>query len=114
MLKDFKKVIFKNLNQLIKFELIFKLLTVLIFTPIFLNCFKFIMHFTGYSYLTLENAISFITNPITLIALFILLLLIGFYTIFDIGAIIILCDANYQNKKITLKDTVNLAFNKAT
>ncbi len=113
MLKDFKKVIFKNLNQLIKFELIFKLLTVLIFTPIFLNCFKFIMHFTGYSYLTLENAISFITNPITLIALFILLLLIGFYTIFDIGAIIILCDANYQNKKITLKDTVNLAFNKA-
>ncbi len=113
MFKNFKKILTKNLWQVIKFEFIFKILTLLIFMPLFLNGFKFIMHLTGFSYLTFENAVSFITKPITLISLLILLLLIGFYTIFDIGTIIILFDASFQDKKISLKEAVSLSFKKS-
>ncbi len=113
MIKEMKNMILKNFKTIIKFEFIFKIVTLLVATPIFFNIFKMIMKVTGYSYLTIENIANFILNPLTFILIFLFLLIVGFYSIFDIGTIIILLDSSKQNKKVELKDAVNLSLKKS-
>jgi len=113
MIKETSQILGKNFKNVIKFELVFKILTSIIFIPLFLNLFKLIMKVTGYSYLTFENIGKFLTNPLVLILILIFLLLLGFYSLFDIGTIVILLDASKQNKKIELKDAVNKSFHKS-
>lgn len=113
MIKETKNIFLKNSKNIIKFELIFKLLTSVIFIPLFLNVFKLIMKLTGYSYLTLENIFEFLTNPFVAVLIIFFLLIIGFYSLFDIGTIIILLDVSKQNKNIELKDAINMSFKKS-
>ena len=70
--KKVKNLIGYNFKTLISFELVYKLATLVIFLPMFLWIFKLIMKGTGYSYLTFENVIPFLTKPITLIMLLLL------------------------------------------
>ena len=62
MRKSIKNILGYNIKTLIGFELVYKLLSVFIFTPIFLRLFNLIMKFSGYTYLTFENIISFLTT----------------------------------------------------
>ena len=91
-MKKVKKVIGLvnyNLKTLVGFEAIYKILTLLIFMPLFLNLFNLITKVTGYDYLTLENFLSFLTNPVVIILLIILFLFMTLYTLFDIASIIV-------------------------
>ncbi len=106
------KLIKKNIWTLVGFESMFKIISLLIFTPLFLNIFKLITKITGYNYLSLENVTSFLTNPLTLIMLLILIMLMTFYTLFDISTIIIILDASYQNKQIKIFEAMLIAFQK--
>lgn len=106
------EIIKYNISTLIGFELIFKLLSLLIFTPIFLKSFTWIMKLTGYNYITIENVTSFLLSPLTIIMLLILLLLMMFYTMFDISTIIIILDSSYHQKKIKIIEAISLALNK--
>jgi len=108
-LKAIREILAKNFGSIVKFELGFKLVTLLIMMPVFLNIFKLIMKITGYHYLTLENVWLFLLNPLTMIMLLLFLLMVGFYAIFDIGTIIILLDAARQGRKIKLKDAMILS-----
>ncbi len=101
-----------NARALISFEFVFKLLSLMIFTPLFVNGFNFIMRITGFRYLTIENILSFIINPITLIMLVVLILFMTLYAMFDIATIIIILDASYQKKKIKATDAVQISLNK--
>lgn len=108
-MKEIKKsinMIMYNFNTLVKFELFYKLITLLIFSPLFVRCFDLIMKVTGYTYLTYENIVSFILSPITLCMLLILILLLLIYTLFDITAIIIILDKSYHKEKITVKEAI--------
>ncbi len=98
-----------NMKTLIIFELLFKLLTVLIFTPLFLNLFNLIMKVVGYNYLTLENVVNFLINPITIILILVLLLFMMIYTMFDITTIIIILDKSYHQEKVKVVDAVRAA-----
>ena len=71
-----KGLIKYNLKTLIGFEIIYKLLTGIIFVPLFLKIFNLIVKVTGYDYLTFENVISFLLNPLTIIMILILLILV--------------------------------------
>ncbi len=113
MKKNLKKILNYNLKTLLGFEIIYKLITTIIFIPLFLSIFKLITKISGYSYLTFENIVSFLFNPITLIFLLILFILMTFYTIIDISAIIIILDSSYQNIKITIKDAFIIACQKS-
>ncbi len=106
MIKELKKLSKYNFKSILKFEIIFKVLTILIFSPLFLGLFNFIMKITGYTYLTKENAVSFLLNPITLVMLLILFILLTMYSLFDLGVIITLIDNSYQEKEVKLKDAV--------
>ncbi len=101
-----------NLGSLIAFEIIFKFLSLMIFTPLFFHLFDLIMKITKYHYLTLENIIPFLMNPFTILLLIILIIFMTFYTMFDITTIIIILDASYQNKKIKVYKAIYMSLNK--
>ncbi len=109
MFKRLKKILGYNFKTLIGFEAIYKFSSTVIFIPLFLSLFRLIMIASGYQYLTFENFISFLINPLTIIFLFILLLIITFYAIIDISTIIVILDSSYQEKKITIKESLIIA-----
>ena len=62
-----------NWRTMAEFEILYKVLSPTIFTPLFLRIFNGIMKVTGYQYLTIENVFSFFLNPLTLLALLLLI-----------------------------------------
>ena len=101
-----------NWKSLIGFEIIFKLLSLMIFTPLFVMDFNVIMKLTGFKYLTLENIGSFLLNPLTLVMLIILFLFMTLYTMFDITTVITILDASYHKKKIKVIDAIRMSLAK--
>lgn len=110
--KNVWKTIKYNLWTLVGFECFYKIMSLIIFTPLFLNMFKLITRVVGYKYLTLENIGSFLLNPLTIVMLIMLILLLMFYTLFDIATIIIILDVSYQKKKIKITTAMQLSFQK--
>ena len=104
MRKSIRNILGYNIKSLVGFELIYKLVSVFIFTPIFLTLFDLITKVSGYKYLTFENVIAFLSKPITIIFLFLLIILITFYTLIDLSTVIIILDSSYQKKKVKIKD----------
>ncbi len=111
-LKLSRQLLSRNLKTLILFELLFKLSTLLIFTPLFLRMFNLTMHLAGYSYITLENAVSFLFDPVTLVMLVLLFLAMMAYTMFDITALLIILDQSYHDRGITVTGAVRLSAHK--
>lgn len=114
-MKKIKKVlefIGYNIWPLVGFEAGFKVISFLIFTPLFFHIFDSIMKVTGYHYLTLENVFSFLINPITFVMLLLLILLMTIYAMFDIMTIIIILDGSYQKKKVKVVDAIRISLQK--
>lgn len=112
-MKKIKNMLTYNLKTLVGFEAIYKLASTIIFIPIFLSIFNIIVKITGHSYLTLENVFSFLLNPLTLIMIFLLLLLMAFYTLIDISTIIIILNSSYAKQKISIKEAFLTACKKS-
>ena len=113
MKKTLKQMLKYNLKTLVIFELIYKLVSLIIFGPLFLTIFQIITKLSGFTYLTFENFFSFLLNPLTIIFLIILLIFITFYSLIDIGTLIIIFDASYQSKKISVKNAFICALEKS-
>ncbi|MCM1052864.1 MAG: glycerophosphoryl diester phosphodiesterase membrane domain-containing protein [Ruminococcus sp.] len=107
--KDIWRMVSYNFKSLVLFELIFKVLSLLVFVPLFVNSFDLIMRLTGYKYLTLENVWAFLSNPLTVILIVILILIMTVYSMFDITNIIIILDSSYHKKKIKVIDAIRLS-----
>ncbi len=101
-----------NIFSLVGFELIFKILSLMFFSPIFLKSFTLIMKITGYNYITIENVVPFLLKPLTIVMIIILLLLMMIYAMFDITTIIVILDSSYQKKKIKIMDAIQISLNK--
>lgn len=102
-----------NLRTMAEFEILYKLLSLSVFTPVFWGIFNGIMSITGYEYLTIENILSFFMNPLTLASLLLLIVCMAVYTMIDIGAVIFLLDLSYQGKKADLGQTAGYAVRNA-
>ncbi len=113
MRKKFKQLLNYNFKTLLGFELIYKLLTTLIFVPLFLTLFSLLTKWSGYDYLTFENCISFLLHPFTLFFLVLLLIVLTFYTLLDISTVIIILACSNEKKKITIKDAFLMALSKS-
>ena len=111
-IKKIIRMITYNIWSLVGFEVIFKLLSFAIFTPLFFSLFDLVMRLTGYKYLTLENIASFLSNPKTIGMLLVLIILMTIYTMFDITTIIIILNQSYQKKKIKVIDAIRLSLKK--
>ena len=111
-LKNTFETIKYNFGTLAKFEILYKILAFLIFAPILMGGFKLSMKLTGFNYLTIENISSFILNPITLILLLVAIIFLTFVTLFDVSTMIIIYDASYNEKKITLQEAIKISLSK--
>lgn len=112
-LKKVMKLLRVNWRTMAEFEVLYKILSLTIFTPVFWGMFNGIMKLTGYKYLTAENILSFFLNPLTLAALLVLFVCMTVYAMVDIGAVIFLLDQSYQGKKADLVQTVRYAVRNA-
>ena len=70
------------------------------------------MKITEYNYLTIENILNFILNPITIIFLLFIIIFLTMATIFDISTLIIIFDSSYKNKKISVMDSIKISLSK--
>ena len=102
-----------NFKTILYFEIIFKILTLFIFIPLATGGFNLIMKVTGYSYLTIENILSFFKTPLAIILLLIIILYLTLVTMFDITTLIVIFDQSYKKIKIPLKDAVRISIKKS-
>lgn len=113
MINKIKNMLLYNFKELVTFQAGFKVTSFLIFAPLFLNFFNIIMKITGYEYLTFENLFNFVTNPLVILMLVLLILFMMVYTFFDLSTIIIILDASYQKKKIDIKEVLTISVRKS-
>lgn len=111
-IKEAGKMLRYNLKTLIGFELFFKLLSILFFTPFFVHIFDFILKARGFRYLTLDNMLDFLLHPLSILLLGFLLILLTVYTLFDIITIIVILDCSYQKKKINITNAIRISLEK--
>ena len=97
--KSIFRILKKSWRPLFEFELLYKLLAVTVFTPLFSLTFQGIMEVTGYAYLTADNVIEFLTNPLTILLNCVFLLLLAYYVLFDISAILYAVDQGRNNQE---------------
>lgn len=111
-LKNTFKIIKFNLKTLIGFELFYKFILAIILIPMAIEGFNLTMKLTGYTYLTIENILSFLLNPITIILLFLLIIFLTIITIFDISTLIVIFDLSYHEKKISVRDAIKVSISR--
>ena len=102
-----------NSSTLILFELIYKLLTVLIFVPLFWQMFYGIFRLEGMESLTADNFTRLLTNPLTYLLLALLVLLIAILSLVDICGVIYILNQAWHRKKASLLLTFRAAFQDA-
>ncbi len=104
------KLVFYNRKPLVGFEILYKLASVALFTPLLLGMLDLAMKLAGQPYLTLENVIPFLLRPTTLILLAVILVLAAFYSMIDISAVLFAIDRSVQGKRVTFGQIVRFAF----
>ena len=98
-----------NLKIFIKFEILYKLILSIVFTPIVMSIFNILLNLAGFSVININNLIQIITNPLILMFLIIVLLFFIVTSLFEISTIIVILDLSYHNKKLTLKESIKIS-----
>lgn len=113
MLKDVYQLIACNFKRFVLFQFVYRILTLFLFSPIFFEIVNYVMKISGYTYLTLDNILNFIFDPLVFFLLLICAVLLMMYELFNICVNIIILDASYQKKKVRIRDVLPLAFQKS-
>lgn len=92
-----------NRKSLFLFTLLYKATTILIMLPLLSLCFNFVLSKSGYSYITTENLLAVVTNPLTTIMVVILLILLAIFATIEVGALITCFQCSREGKKITAR-----------
>ena len=103
-----------NIWTLVKFELIFKVASLVLFSPLLILMIRLAMTVTGYSYITLDNVFSFAAHPFTLFLAAIALIIYTFITVFDIGATLVIFDESYHDDRLSLWSLIKHNFIQCT
>lgn len=109
----FPKVFRKNLIPLIRFEIIYKLMFFFVLLPLAMQFIQLSLSLTNFRYLTKENVGAFFRHPITLTCMFLLLVLLAYFSMLDVGAIIYNIDRSYQNEKTNVLEMAKFGFLKS-
>lgn len=113
MFFNVRRLLTYNYKTLVKFELLYKLLSFAILKPLLTLFFKIIMNVNGYSYLTFENVKEFMSNPSTLLMILFFLLVLMIFVLFEAINIIVILDASRQKIKIDLKESLKISLKKS-
>lgn len=89
-------------KTLLLFELVYKALAVAVFYPFFLALFSWTLKSAGIKYLTNGYISKYLSNPVTILSVILLVLLIAMYTFFEKCCMSVLLEAAHAGKKIAL------------
>ena len=99
-----------NLTTFISFELVFKILSIAVFPPLFRMLFTLVLRFSGLRYLTAENVGRFLRT----LQIYPLLILLGtlyiFLEFFEFAGIIYLIDLSRKGHRTTFLQTFRYVF----
>lgn len=96
------KIIKKNFVSLISFEIIVSLIALYAISPVIKLLFNVALKVTGYSYLTQENAMAILFNPLVIVLIFIGLFVVTFFTLLEIFALNVFYIAAKRGEKLNL------------
>lgn len=103
-IKSMWKMINYNMISLLLFEAGYRVATFLIITNLTSTAVNYSLKKRNFSYLTAENFHKFLQNPTSLIFLFGILLLILFFFLIEISAVLSCFSHSYQKRKIYTSD----------
>ena len=90
-------------KPLILFEILWKLVTLLVIAPACAGLIQLAIHLAKLKYLTTSNLLQFLRSPWTILLLAVLLLLAALYTLFEIAAVCICFrQSSFQKVRTTL------------
>lgn len=92
----------RNWKAFLGFELLYKLITAAIFTPLLFFIFSLTIRTAGLTYLSTEAIKVYLLHPVTIVCLLLMLLLVAFFSLFDMQAVICCCHASHLDKDISL------------
>lgn len=90
----------KNIKTLILFELIYKAIFLIVMVPLVRALMKVTLKFSGYSYITLENVLAYLTSPASIAAIVLLLLLISVFVYIEMMSLIVYYHSSLRFRKI--------------
>ncbi len=103
------RLVSRNAGSLLAFEVLYKLISFLVATPLLLGAFSLTMRAAGYDYLSLENLFPFLGKPLTLALILVILLAAAFFSLLDISAVIFALDMGAQDARVTLSQILRFA-----
>ena len=102
LVKDNFTLLKKCGKTLVIFELIYKMVAVAMFYPLFLLLFNISLKLAGIKYLTNGYILRYFTNPFTIIMIILLVLLIAVYNFFEKCCISVLIEAGVIGEKVNV------------
>lgn len=96
-----------NLKSMASLEISYRILSMALLLPAISHGFKGIMKFCGFSYLTRENILKFLLNPLSILLLLLLLTVTAVFEAWHIGAILHILDHSAQEHKVTMYSAVS-------
>ncbi len=93
-----------NLKSIILFEVIYKLFAWAVFSPVLYRLLDLAMRLSGSTYLTNDNMKQFFLTPTTDLVMLLIFLLMSFYTLIDMSAMIFCFQESYFNRKTHVLD----------
>lgn len=87
---------------LLVFEVVYKFLGVTVCKPLLHGIARLLLRANGYAFITDANIHELVKNPLLWLFLFVVLVLISLYTLFDICCIVICYHASYRKQRLPL------------
>ncbi|MGI6361143.1 MAG: glycerophosphodiester phosphodiesterase family protein [Bacillota bacterium] len=101
-----------NLWTLLIFELIYKLLGILLIIPAIGGLFNLTLHLAGITYIAPGNFLEFLLSPFTIPLILVLAILLALYVLLEIFTFVIIFEASYVGYSIGVIPAVKKAFTK--
>ncbi len=109
-LKDYRQMIFGDAVTLIKkcgrniiiFELLYKLVAIAVFYPLFIQGMNLTLRLAGFKYLTNNYFFTYIRSPFTIIFFLLLIVILAIYITYEVACLSVCFDAGYHDQPITI------------
>lgn len=104
IVKDNFNILKKCGKTLLLYELIYKIIAVAVFYPLFLLLFNLSLRIAGIKYLTNGYIAKYFSSPFTIAMILVIIFAIAVYTFFEKCCLSVMIEASMQNFKVTVAD----------
>lgn len=88
--------------NLFVFELLYKMLTIAVFYPVFLKGFEFTLEKSGFRYLTNTYLFTYLKSPYTIIFFLLIIIGVSFYLTYEVACLSVCYDAAHHGNPISI------------